>query len=435
MDNRTRGTYMIHSIRCTLLIVLLTNLASAQFYKTAEHFAPLTELGTGMYKGMQGGLYPGGLNIRPAAHQLTGITLANEVRPLDTLGNPDPTSGKIVLLSIGMSNTTQEFSAFKNIADTDRVKNPDLVIVDGAQGGQTASIIRNPSANFWTVIDQRLSAAKVTPLQVQVAWLKEANANPTDPFPGHANTLVENFVGIAHILHARFPNLKLLYNSSRIYAGYATTTLNPEPYAYESGFAVKWFIERQINGDTALANAGPAIRSPWLSWGPYLWADSLNPRNGDGLTWAVTDFLADGTHPSATGRLKVAHMLLDFLKSDPTARPWFVKEQASGVDDRNGFVPREIGLGQNYPNPFRDRTTIPFQVISEGIQEAIPVELTMFDVLGTPVATLTEDRFTPGSYSVRVEGRALHPGMYFYRLRIGTRTMTRTMVVMSSLSE
>jgi len=33
-----------------------------------------------------------------------------------------------------MSNTTQEFSYFKNIADPDPARNQKLIIVDGAQG-------------------------------------------------------------------------------------------------------------------------------------------------------------------------------------------------------------------------------------------------------------------------------------------------------------
>jgi len=49
------------------------------------------------------------------------------IQPLDASGNTTPSTGKIVLLSIGMSNTTDEFaslgpSAFKLLADADRPK-------------------------------------------------------------------------------------------------------------------------------------------------------------------------------------------------------------------------------------------------------------------------------------------------------------------------
>jgi len=64
-----------------------------------------------------------------------------------------------------------------------------------------------------------------------------------------------------------------------------------------------------------------------LLWGPYLWADGLNPRKSDGLVWKREDFARDGTHPSQSGREKVAQMLLDFLKTSPFAKPWFVGEK------------------------------------------------------------------------------------------------------------
>src|SRR5262249_32862321 len=126
---------------------------------------------------------------------------------------------------------------------------------------------------------------------------------------------------------ARFPNLRIAYLSSRIYAGYAGTPLNPEPYAYEGAFVVRWLIQDQIKHDKKL-NYGywrGATMAPLLLWGPYLWADGMTPRKGDGLVWERKDLAGDGTHPSQSGRQKVAEMLLKFFKTDPLARTWFVK--------------------------------------------------------------------------------------------------------------
>ena len=49
------------------------------------------------------------------------------------------------------------------------------------------------------------------------------------------------------------------------------------------------------------------------------------PRKSDGLVWKVEDFREnDRTHPSVeSGREKVAKLLLNFLKNDPTSKPWF----------------------------------------------------------------------------------------------------------------
>jgi hypothetical protein len=289
---------------------------------------PLTELGEGAYKGSRGGLYPGGKNDRPTAHEKAGVALSKKVQPLDESGKPNA-EGKIVLLSVGMSNTTQEFSAFKQLADKDEGKNPRLVIVDGAQGGMTAAAIQNVEGprgkQFWNTVEERLKRAEVSRAQVQVAWIKEADAGPSEGFPKYARTLQEELSKIVRLMHQRFPNLKMVYLSSRIFGGYAKTRLNPEPYAYESGFSVKWLIEQQLRGDASLNYdaAKGEVKAPWLSWGPYLWANGKTKRS-DGLFYEEDDLGGDGTHPSAAGRRKVAEQLLRFFKDDATAKPWFL---------------------------------------------------------------------------------------------------------------
>jgi hypothetical protein len=333
---KRRWEFWLTAIALSLVLVFIFSYASwtSDCTKTSVGLKPLTELGTELYKDVPGGLYPDGKNLRPAKHEAAGLVLAREIQPLDANGRPDSESGRMVLLSIGMSNTTQEFSAFLQIANKDSDKNPKLVIVDGAQGGMSAGRIIVPEdgasgAKFWTTVNQRLESAGVMPAQVQIAWVKEADPRPRLEFPAHALQLQNELAIIAKILKQRFPNIKLAYYSSRIYGGYATTLLNPEPFAYESAFAVKWLIQSQIEGQPEL-NYDPAVgevKAPWLSWGPYLWADGLTKRHdglNDGLVWECDDFQEDGTHPSAKGRQKVANLLLNFFKTDPTARPWFL---------------------------------------------------------------------------------------------------------------
>jgi hypothetical protein len=290
---------------------------------TSTGRTPLDDLGPGLYQGFPGGLYPGGSNARPPAHEAAGLAQAAGVVPRRADGAPDP-AGRIVLLSIGMSNTTQEFSTFLPTSNADRFRNPAVAVVDGAQGGWDSSRITDPNATFWTTIEQRLANAGLTTQQVQVCWVKEAHAGPTGGFPSAAVVLQGELRTAAQILQTKYPNLRIAYLSSRIYAGYATNALNPEPYAYESGFSVKWLIEQQVNGDPALnwdPGRGPVV-APWLAWGPYLWADGLLPRS-DGLTWACPEFQSDGVHPNVSARFKVADALDRFFRGDTTARPWY----------------------------------------------------------------------------------------------------------------
>jgi len=305
------------------LFCLATVLYAANCERPSTGFFPLDDpFFDRPYRGMEGGLYPGGASVPPSAHFAAGLRLAAEVRPRNSAGAADDAAGRIVLVSIGMSNTTQEFSTFKPLADRDPEKNPQLLIVDGAQGGWSADRLVAGGQEYWNTLDQRLRAAGASAQQVQAAWMKQADAGPTLSFPEDARKLQAELAMLARTLRERFPNLRLLYLSSRTYAGYASTNLNPEPYAYQSGFAVKWLIEAQISGDADLSYQ--AGRVPWMAWGPYMWVDGTQPRD-DGLTWECADFQEDGTHPSPSGRQKVAVMLLQFFKGDPTARPWFVR--------------------------------------------------------------------------------------------------------------
>lgn len=384
---------------------------------------PLTELGTGTYRGFGGGLYSNGANVPPERHLADGLGIAGTIVPLSAAGVPDPANGRIVLLSVGMSNTTQEFSRFKTMADTFAGKNPRVTVVDGAQGGQTASIIAVPTANFWSVIDQRLQAAGVTAAQVQAVWLKEANAGPTNGFPQYALDLQRDLAAIVRLMAARYPNLRIVYLSSRIYGGYATTMLNPEMYAYESGFSVKWLIEAQIAGDTSLAYDGPNRRAPWLAWGPYLWANGLHPR-ADGLVWEATDFAADGTHPGPTGQTKVATLLLNFLQNDPTARPWFLRPAIGGAPGPAAVSGLTISC---YPNPSAGRITIAYNVPRAG-----RVRLEIVDAMGRVAAVPVDGVRSEGAHDAEFVPLAegIPAGIYLARLRVGESVRTTGFVVL-----
>jgi len=271
---------------------------------TSTGLIPLTDMGRRKYRGYRGGLYPNGRNRPTPAYQRKGVAAARQVRPID---------GKIVLLSVGMSNTTEEFSAFKQRADHDPAKSPNVTIVDGAQDGWDAERLKSQPA-YWDNVDQRLAAAGATRAQVQAVWLKEAIAGEDRRFPKDARALQADLRAIVRLLRIEYPNLKLVYLSSRTYGGYAITGVNPEPAAYDSGYSVRGLIQERMAGK---------VKGPWLGWGPYLWTDGLRGRK-DGLVWTCDDVQDDGTHPSKTGVQKVVTMLQTFFKTDPTARRWFV---------------------------------------------------------------------------------------------------------------
>ena len=305
-------------------------------------FTPINDLKTNTFlnawnQEWQGGLYLNGSNFIPELHKQEGLKQASLIQCFNHSGFPDPVSGKIVWLSIGMSNTTQETQQFISLANSYAGRNPKLAFVDGAQGGMTAAIISSPwNANystFWTTVNKRLENSNLTSAQVQVIWLKEADVAGNIPIRNYYDSLVVRLKRIAREIKIRFPNCRICYLSGRISGRYATSTLNPEPYAYYSGWAIRKVIEDQIKGDKSLQYSGTQPLSPWLAWGRYFWTDGNIPQisNPSFSLQCPADFQNDGTHPSTTGARKVAENLLNFFTTDSTSVPWFLGKGCNPV--------------------------------------------------------------------------------------------------------
>ncbi len=260
-----------------------------------------------------------------------------------------------------------------------------LEVINGAWGGHPAPYWTNttivkyglfPEVNCYDFVrDDKLAPNGLSEAQVQVIWLYQADSiheggvsfgetvAPQDGGPAptpigsppytnaDAFTLALELSQIARTCKARYPNLQMIFVSTRESCAYSIGTgpgaapfsfydnlqgtgptfatfqapfapcsstlpasvLNPEPFAYETGFAVKWLLAAQIfqmrNGGavsqaSTLAN-GTVLESlddangeaPWLAWGPYNWTDGATPRR-DGLFWNAYHFSpVDATHP------------------------------------------------------------------------------------------------------------------------------------------
>ncbi|MBI4618474.1 MAG: PKD domain-containing protein [Planctomycetes bacterium] len=435
----TTPSRLVALAACLGLAALPLSHADSTF--TTTGFVPLPDLGPGLYQGHPGGLYPGGTSVRPADHLAAGLAAVQGIRPIDRYGNDDPVRGRIVLLSVGLSNTNTEFlgpytdpawqdQAFRNRARELAARNPAVQVVNGAEGGATAAAWADPAHRIWTLLSGNLMAAAVTDVQVQVVWMKLAESQPyrSGAFPAHAQALQASLEQVARNLRARFPNLAVIYCSSRTRAWTtgqpgdgALPNMNPEPYAYESGFAVRWMIEDQmlgrgdLNFDPAL---GPVV-APWLTWGPYLWADGTNPRS-DGLVWEFADVRGDDyTHPSMSGTRKVADQLLAFFQTDPTAT-WFLRPEAApfevsaSADVYSGVAPLSVQFSSegaaSYAWNFDDGTSSLLQNPAKTfrVPGAYRVRMTAADASGSSVTR--ELRVQVGSSGSSLVARRLAVG-------------------------
>ncbi len=99
----------------------------------------------------------------------------------------------------------------------------------------------------------------------------------------------------------------------------------------------------------------------------------------------------------------------------------------------SGALPKVFALSQNYPNPFNPSTSIRYDVPAE-YGEGVDVRLEIFNIRGQRVTTLVDAEKKPGSYMVHWNGmddggRMMGSGVYIYRLKAGSYTSVRKMVI------
>ena len=234
---------------------------------------------------------------------------------------------------------------FMTRANADPAKNPRLFIAHGFEyqlGGERDA--SDPNNTFYQSIETGLQQQGLTPQQVQVIYLFLPFSTTTlgVPAPPENQTFPNDArIGQSYIKEAvrasktHFPNLKIIYVSTKGYAyalpdysnGIAVPGGPVEPWNHDMGWAVKWMIESQINGDPSLNydHARGAVNAPWISWGPYFWTyGDGTPRAYDGFSWNCGDVYDDGLHLNHSGMYKEVSLLLAQMTSDPTATPWFL---------------------------------------------------------------------------------------------------------------
>ena len=95
----------------------------------------------------------------------------------------------------------------------------------------------------------------------------------------------------------------------------------------------------------------------------------------------------------------------------------------TSVEPRDLPVEPTRMLGQNYPNPFRVETTIPYRVDQGG-----HVTLEVYDILGRRVTRLYDGDQPEGDYSVTFSMPDAAAGTYIYRLRVNDRAEWGTFI-------
>jgi hypothetical protein len=324
------------------------------------------------------GLYNDDIEM-PAAHHAEGLRRGNAILPLDHNGNPDAVNGKIVVMSMGMSNAAGEWCNLDGLIPINvnpdgsipcygwtgmgrmhnagwvNLKHPNLQMLHSAFPAQIAftwkddnagPLISNPPnpavapfhGNYTRVRDYVMPyyTPTITENQVQVIWVKQQNPAPTVSLPENMADarVLQRFLGqMLRFAKQRYPNLSMVFFTSAAYRGYGINGFGDEPYGYETGLTMKWLYDAQIN---QVANGGTVTdrdagdldyttdAAPWVASGPYWWADGTISREADGIAWQANEYLSfDYVHLDLSGNSKIGLILAHFFTFSPYTHCWF----------------------------------------------------------------------------------------------------------------
>jgi hypothetical protein len=106
------------------------------------------------------------------------------------------------------------------------------------------------------------------------------------------------------------------------------------------------------------------------------------------------------------------HHLISYRVTNPI--PLSVKENAGN----------DFALNQNQPNPFKDQTTINYQ-LKKGADN---VSIQIYDVTGVKLFEKNESNAKAGSYSVEVNTSDFAAGLYFYSITVDGAKVTKKMI-------
>ena len=417
-----------------LLFCSKISIAQLQCDNDTSYLKSLIDLQFGTYLGFQGGLYPDGYNTMPYPHFSAGMNISRQVLPLDSLGNLDLLDGKAGFVCLGASTAGNAFNHFKSVAEADPMVNPCLRFVNAALGAKGLEVMIDTIVNAWYWDDNvmvDIEDANISRYQVQVIWIMVTSRIDTVLiWPLQPRTVADRYEELMPILLAKFPNLKQVYASGFGYGGYADPTkefydMIVEPSSYWNNWSIKFLVERQIEGDPDLKYTIPDRKSPWIGWGPHIWADGIRKNVVDGLYWnCAVDYKPDGGgyHLSNTGKDKAGELIYDFFKNSVVAADWF-RYNARWISCDPDFRSADNDMAELpdlklYPNPNSGIGFLEINNINPGL-----LELKIVNSIGQLVhtkSTCVLDNY----YLEELHLPDLPPGIYHIFINSGGKSNT-----------
>ena len=87
--------------------------------------------------------------------------------------------------------------------------------------------------------------------------------------------------------------------------------------------------------------------------------------------------------------------------------------------------PSEFSVGQNYPNPFKEKTVIKYCVAYK-----TRVQITVHNSEGKLIEKLVDEEKKPGTYEIKFNAYGLPDSVYIYQFQAGIFLETKKMILL-----
>lgn len=190
---------------------------------------------------------------------------------------------------------------------------------------------------------------------------------------------------------------------------------SPDTTSYMAGF----FTYSSDGGENWSTPEKFTPESPLLDWRYPSIAEVVPVTVTDGEAFTIHIVMQGDTLPGST-------VNTEGMPVGVTAQYYhFSADVIIGSTNGNEGVITTYTLEQNYPNPFNPSTTIKYSIPTESF-----VQLKIYDILGTEVATLVNEEKSTGSYYVVFNASGIPSGVYFYTFSAGEFNLSKKMILM-----
>ena len=233
-----------------------------------------------------------------------------------------------------------------------------------------------------------------------------------------------------------FPERNLTNVFYNILRGYTPTSdiTNPTPFITGSGPDSGKVTKFPLCGDPVSGegdidgkgnNFGPGDRRLVVCSGPF----TMQPGQTQEIVFALIGAEGDASNSNtaAVAQLrqytKMVHEVYKDIEDIPSKQP--PEPPVDPIPDAYMFI-----LGDNYPNPFNNTTTIRFMLFSP-----MKVQLSIYNTMGQRIADLFSGNLTKGEHFIHWDGRnrngvMMPSGLYFIRMQSGAIIQTRKMILL-----